>query len=148
MAKEGIGKEFTGIVIVFICHDGSGNILLAKRGKGARDEQGAWELSGGGLKFGEKAEDALAREVREEFCAKIINHEFLGYRDLLRVNDDVQTHWVALDFLVKVNPKAVQIGEPHKCDEIRWVRFGEWPTPLHSQFEATTSKHKVRLARI
>jgi len=78
MIKEGIGKDFTGVVVVFICHDGKGNLLMAKRSKNARDEQGTWEVAGGGLKFGEKVEDALIREVREEFCAKIINQEFLG----------------------------------------------------------------------
>jgi 8-oxo-dGTP pyrophosphatase MutT (NUDIX family) len=145
MAKEGIGLEFTGIAVIFIPHDGKGNILLAKRSKNARDEQGTWELSGGGLKFGERVGDALKREVREEFCSELINAEFLGYRDLLRSHNGNPTHWVALDFLVEIDPKSTAIGEPHKCDEIRWVRFGEWPSPLHSQFLMTVEKNKDKL---
>jgi 8-oxo-dGTP diphosphatase len=148
MAKDGIGKEFTGVVIVFICHDGKGNLLLAKRSKNARDEQGTWEVSGGGLKFGELALDGLKREVQEEFCATIKNQEFLGYRDLLRSDNGTPTHWVALDFLVEVDAQEVKIGEPHKCDEIRWVKYGEWPEPLHSQFLVTLGKHKDRLLNL
>jgi 8-oxo-dGTP diphosphatase len=145
MAKEGIGKEFTGVVVVFICHDGKGNLLVSKRSKNARDEQGTWEFSGGGLKFGEKVEDALAREVKEEFCAEIIAKEFIGYRDLLRSDNGVPTHWVSVDFLVQVDPAAVTIGEPHKCDEIKWVRYGDWPEPLHSQVLVIADKYKDQL---
>lgn len=35
------GEDFTGITIVFLCHDGEGNFLLAKRGAQCRDENGA-----------------------------------------------------------------------------------------------------------
>lgn len=148
MAKEGVGTEFTGVTIVFICHDGTGNFLLAKRSAGARDEQGRWEISGGGLKFGERVEDALVREVREEFCTIIKSQEFLGYRDLLRTHNGRPTHWVTLDFLVEVDREKVAIGEPHKCDEIRWVKFGEWPEPLHSAFLKTIESHKDKLSSL
>jgi ADP-ribose pyrophosphatase YjhB (NUDIX family) len=145
MAKEGIGFEFTGVTIVFICHDGAGNILFAKRSAGARDEHNRWEIPGGGLKFGERAIDGLRREVKEEFCATVKSHEFLGYRDLLRTQNDRPTHWLTLDFLVEVDRNEVAIGEPHKCDEIRWVRYGEWPEPLHSATPATIENSKERL---
>ena len=145
MAKEGIGKEFTGVAIAFICHDGNGNILLAKRSAGARDEHGCWELPAGGLKFGEKVTDALAREVQEEFLTTIKTQEFLGYRDLLRMQNGVPTHWLVLDFLVEVDKDSVRIGEPSKCDEICWVRYGEWPAPMHSAFSASIEKNKARL---
>jgi ADP-ribose pyrophosphatase YjhB (NUDIX family) len=44
-----------------------------------RDEQGMWDGGGGGLKFGEKIEDAVVREIKEEYCATPKKIEFLGY---------------------------------------------------------------------
>lgn len=34
------GISFTGVTTVFVCHDGRGKMLLAKRSQNARDEKG------------------------------------------------------------------------------------------------------------
>ena len=60
------GVDFTGITIVFICHDGGGNFLMAKRSKNCRDEQGNWDIGGGSLEFSENILDTLKREIEEE----------------------------------------------------------------------------------
>ncbi len=149
MAKEGVGTEFTGITIVFFCHDGNGKYLISKRSKNARDEQGAWDPGAGGLKFGERIiEDALARELKEEYCTKPIAIDFLGFRDVHRVHNDKPTHWVGLDFRVQIDPSEVKIGEPHKCDELRWVTYDElvnFSEPLHSQFPFFLEKYADQL---
>src|SRR5690606_24260841 len=31
------------VSVVFVCHDGRGRVLLARRGAGARDEPGTWD---------------------------------------------------------------------------------------------------------
>jgi 8-oxo-dGTP diphosphatase len=131
------GIDYIGVGITFTCHDGSGNILFAKRGKEARDERGAWELAGGGLKFGETLVEGVFRELREEFCVEPEEYKFVGYHDLLREIDGQKSHWVMLDFLIKVDREKVQIGEPHKCDGIGWYALGEHPEPLHSGVPAT-----------
>ena len=56
------GVDFTGVAIVFICHDGNGNILMHKRSQNCRDEQGRWDIGGGSLEFGHLVEDTLKRE--------------------------------------------------------------------------------------
>jgi 8-oxo-dGTP diphosphatase len=149
MTKEGIGTEFTGITVLFFCHDGKGRYLISKRSKNTRDEQGTWDPGAGGLKFNERVvEDALVRELMEEYCTKPIEVNFLGFRDLHRVHDNKPTHWVALDFRVKVDPMTVKIGEPHKCDGLQWVTIKElddFPEPLHSQFPYFLNKYKNQL---
>jgi 8-oxo-dGTP pyrophosphatase MutT (NUDIX family) len=34
---------------VFVCHDGHGRVLLARRGAGARDEPGSWDTGAGAV---------------------------------------------------------------------------------------------------
>ncbi len=131
--------------ICFMCHDGKGNYLLQWRSKNCRDEQDRWDCGGGGLKFGEKAEDAIRREVKEEYGAYPVKAEFLGYRDVFREQNGAQTHWVTLDFRVELNPAAVSIGEPHKVDKLRWVTIPELlnlTEPVHSQLFQTIEKNK------
>lgn len=46
------GEDYTGVSIVYLCHDGKGRYLLAKRSVNCRDEHGVWDCGGGGLEFG------------------------------------------------------------------------------------------------
>lgn len=101
---------------VFVCHDGEGRILLARRSSGARDEAGAWDCGAGAIEFGETFEEAVGREVREEYGVDLLEMETIGARNILR--NDRQSHWIAVIFAVRVDPDLVQIGEPHKFDEL------------------------------
>ncbi|MCF7816017.1 MAG: NUDIX domain-containing protein [Candidatus Pacebacteria bacterium] len=138
--KKGI--DYTGIVVVFACHDGEGNFLFAKRGKGARDAVGMWEINGGGLKFGETVEDSLHRELKEELCTVAINHQFAGFCDLIDTRDGKNNHWLAMIYQVRVDPRAVSIGEPDKCDELLWCSLDNLPSPLHIGVLPTLEKIK------
>lgn len=120
---------------VFVCHDGAGRMLLARRSAGARDEPGRWDCGAGALEFGETFEAAVAREVTEEYATPPLAVDLLGVRNVLRA--DPPSHWVAVVFAVRVDPAAVRIGEPHKFDDLRWFDRGDLPAPLHSQLAAT-----------
>lgn len=128
-----IGIDFTGVCVVFFCHDGQGKFIMAKRSQNSRDERGCWDIGGGGLEFGVSVLDCISKEVKEEYNAEIKNVEFLGYRDVHRENDGKKTHWIALDYKVMVNPEGVRINEPHKFDDLGWFRLSNLPKPLHSQ---------------
>lgn len=139
------GVDTIGIAVSCFCHDGKGNYLLEKRGPGARDEQGAWNPGGGTLDMGEKIEDAVRREMKEEFCVDVINMELMGYRDVMREINGVKSHWVLFDFKVLVDPAQVAIGDPATIDEVRWVTLDSIPTPMHSFFPAYLEKYKDKL---
>ncbi|MGW0665169.1 NUDIX domain-containing protein [Streptodolium elevatio] len=121
---------------VFVCHDGAGRILLARRGPGARDEAGAWDCGAGALEFGETFEAAVTREVREEYVALPSEIRSLGVRNVLR-GDPVESHWVAVVFAVRVDPGEVAVGEPHKFDALDWFAPDRLPEPVHSQLAET-----------
>jgi len=125
------GFDYIGIGITFTCHDGNGKVLFAKRGGGARDQQGVWEIPGGGLKFGETPEVGMLRELKEEFCVEPSEYKFAGFHDIVREHEGKESHWVLLDFVALVDPSQVQIGEPDKCDAIAWHSLVDMPQPIH-----------------
>ncbi len=136
------GEDYTGISIVYFCHDGKGNYLFNKRGKNCRDENGRWDCGGGALEFNDKIEERLKKEIKEEYGTKVIKSQFLGYKDVHRKKGGKNTHWVALHFKVLVDPKTVKNGEPHKFDEVKWFNIKKLPKPLHSQLPFTLIKYK------
>jgi 8-oxo-dGTP diphosphatase len=128
------GIDHIGVSASFIVHDGNGNILLQKRGPKASDEQGAWDIGGGAIEFGESIDETVRREVMEELCSQAIDIKFLTVYDAHREYEDKRTHWIAIIYSVKINPSDVKIGEPDKIDELGWFTSNNLPTPLHSQF--------------
>ena len=132
------GIDFIGVGTVALIHDGKGKFLLQKRGPEARDEQGRWDVCGGSIEFSEHFEDTIHREVKEELCADVQEMEFLTVYDAHReLPDGTQTHWVQIIYAVRVDPKQVKIGEPHKISELGWFTSKTLPEPLHSQFQKT-----------
>lgn len=65
------GVDYIGNAVVYFCHDGKGNFLLAQRSKNARDEQGRWDIGGGGIDFGDTVVDTLKKEIKEEYSTDV-----------------------------------------------------------------------------
>jgi len=139
------GEDYTGVTVVYACHDGKGNYLLNKRGANCRDEQGTWDPGGGGVDFGDTVEGTLRKEIKEEYCADVLGYEFLGFRDVHRIHNKKRTHWIALDFKVLIDPAQVKNGEPHKLDELSWFTLDTLPEPLYSQYPFFLEKYKDKL---
>lgn len=139
------GHDYTGVSIVFACHDGVGNYLFSKRSTECRDEHGTWDPGAGGLEFGDTVEQTLRKEIAEEYCTDVLTYEFLGYRDVHREHEGHTTHWIALDFKVHVDPTKVANGEPHKKEELAWYTLDALPEPMHSQWGVFYQLYKNRL---
>lgn len=139
------GTDFIGVSIVFFCHDGKGNVTLGKRSNQARDENGKWDIGGGGLEHGDTVERRLKQEIKEEYSTNVLAFEFLGYRDVHRQLNGKPTHWITLDFKVLINPKLIKNGEPNKFEEVKMFKLGNFPSPLHSQLSYFLKKYKDRL---
>ena len=140
------GEDYTGVTIVYFCHDGKGNFLLNKRSKNCRDEHETWDPGGGGLEFDDTVENTLKKEIKEEYCTDVIKYDFLGYRDVHREHNGKKTHWIALDFKVLVDRNKVSNGEPHKFDAVEWFTLDKLPSPLHSQFPKFLLDHKDKIS--
>jgi len=130
------GIDFIGVTCVFVCHDGQGNILMHKRSKNCRDEQGRWDTGGGAHEFGVTFEQTVTREIKEEYGADASDLRFLKVFDAHRtLSDGTPTHWVAVVYMALVDPKQVINNEPYKIDEIGWFKLDALPSPLHSQYK-------------
>lgn len=140
------GVDCVGIGVVFFCCDNRGNLLMNQRSKNCRDEHGKWDIGGGSIEFGEKIGDTLKREIKEEYCTDILASEFLGFRDVHRVDEkENKTHWILLDFKVLVDRKKVKNGDLEKHDKIDWFSLDNLPKPIHSQLLTFIKKYKDRL---
>jgi ADP-ribose pyrophosphatase YjhB (NUDIX family) len=146
--REHKGKSFVGVVTCFLLYDKDGYFFMAKRSKNARDEQGKWEIQGGGLKWGQTAMENALREMKEESNAVPKKIEFLGYRDIFRTIDGVATHWISLDFAALVDRKTIKINEPDMFDDSGWFTLSQQPSPVHSQHKETIKDYEDRLNKI
>ena len=127
-----VGVDYTGITTAFYCTDGAGRFLFNKRSKQSRDEQGTWDCGAGKLEFGLSLEENVLKEVREEYGCVGEILEQLPAHAVVREHAGERTHWVAIPFVVRVDPAEVKNNEPHKFDVVEWFTLDNLPTPLHS----------------
>lgn len=141
------GQDYPGVSVVYFCHDGKGNVVMAKRSKNCRDEHGRWDIGAGGINVHDTVEQTLKKEIKEEYGASVLQFEFLGFRDVHRKHNGNDTHWLSLDYKVLVNPEEVINGEPHKFDEIKWFTLEKFPpeNKVHSQIPYFLKKYKDKL---
>ena len=115
----------TGIVFK-LDHEAKKVFVLAnKRGQGAADFQGKWNLPCGYLDFDETLSQACAREIKEETGYDLDPEMF----QLLDINDEPSANKqnVSLRFLTIVDDEDVPAqevlegGEKDEVEEVQWV---------------------------
>lgn len=142
------GIDFIGVSVCFFCHDAEGWYLMHRRTDKCRDEHWTWDFGSGGVRHGESLEQALLRELKEEYDVTPLSHTFLGFREVQRMNGDIPNHWLAFDFRVQVDPAQVRVAEPEKVDAIDWFSIDALPDPLHSAIPGTLAVRYDDLAEV
>lgn len=126
------GVDYVAVSTPFYCINEYGELLMHKRSKNCRDEQGTWDTGSGQLEFGQTPEESVLREVKEEYgCTGEIVEELFPI-SVLRKNNGLDTHWLAIPFIINVKKEEVKINEPEKIDAIGWFTLDNLPQPLHS----------------
>lgn len=125
-------------------------VLLGKRGNvfGA----GTWALPGGHLEFMERADECLAREIKEEMGVTVDSKSFR----LLALTDDLQPesqiHYIHITYRVYLdgydpNKKEVPaICEPDACEEWKWFSINDLPKnifPPHIKIFKTIESQEI-----
>ncbi len=122
------GFDYIGVGVGAVIVNREGRVFLAKRGREARNEKYKWEFPGGSVEFGERLEEALVREVREEYGFEIEVEKLLDVVD--HIIPDEHQHWVSPTFLCAHRSGTPHIREPHKCEEIGWFAVDRIPEDL------------------
>ncbi|MBI2622015.1 NUDIX domain-containing protein [Candidatus Microgenomates bacterium] len=117
------GVDFVGVRIGAVIINKQGKIFLSLRGRKARNDVGKWECPGGALEFGDRMEETIIREIKEEFGFDIEVIEQMDAVDHLIPAE--KQHWVAIAYLCKIKKGKPKILEPHKCAKIGWFTIGE-----------------------
>ena len=115
MGIDYIGAGVGGLII-----NSRNEILLLLRKYGL--EKGKWALPGGKIKFGERVEDALNREINEELGVNsdilnivcVVNHIEFGY------------HYLSPVYTVKLIGDPIN-AEPNKHSELKWFSIYDLP---------------------
>ncbi len=97
-------------------------VLLIRRGH--EPFRGHWTIPGGAIEVGERAEEALVREVQEEAGVVVAPLRLVGtFDNIVRREGRIWFHYVILDYLVRWIS-----GEPAPGDgelDSRWVPLVE-----------------------
>lgn len=121
--KKGI--DYIGVGAGAIIFNKDGKLFLAKRGAETRNEKHRWEFPGGSVEFGETLENALVREIREEYGFVI---EVVQLLDVVNhILPEEKQHWVSPTYICRYKNGKPCIKEPHKCEEIGWFNLGAIP---------------------
>jgi mutator protein MutT len=117
------GTDYIGVGVGAAIFDKNGKLFITKRGKKAKNERGKWEIPGGSVELGETLEQALKREIKEEYGIEIKLLELLGVFDHIIV--DEKQHWVSPSYICILTKGKPKILEPEKCDAIGWFTLKE-----------------------
>ena len=111
-------------VAAVVFHEG--NVLVTKRGN--EPAKGKWGIPGGIVEVGEKAEDAIVREVYEETGIKIRPEKVLTVFDSITRDSEncIRYHYVLIEYLC-----SYQGGEPKAgsdASDVKWIPINKIPS--------------------
>lgn len=141
--KKGI--DFIGVGVGALIFNREGKVFLARRGPKARNESGKWDFPGGSVEFGEKLEDAIKREIKEEFNMDIEVIDFLEVCN--HIIPEEKQHWVSPTFIARIVSGEPRIMEQEKNDKIGWFPIDKTPRPLTKSSEQNYETYLKRFGK-
>ena len=137
------GVDYIGVGVGAILVDPDGKIFLSRRGWKSKNERDLWEFPGGAVEFGEKLDDALQREMAEEYGIEIEVGELLDVVD--HILPDEGQHWISPTFICRIKKGEPKILEPEKCSAIGWFEVDSIPENLSLITQQNLLHYRLRL---
>jgi len=90
-------------------------------------EAGSWETPGGRVDLGERVEDALIREIKEELSVEIKVDKFLGWGEGLNCPNEygIKLHRFVLYFDCEIVSEELKL-DGIEAEESKWVTWDEF----------------------
>jgi 8-oxo-dGTP diphosphatase len=104
-----------GLSVRAVIHDADGRILLLKRSMLSKNYPGKWEFPGGKVDRGEKFNDALVREVREETGLVVRLGTFIGAAKA------EMPHVTAVQLVIEALPEPGAPAISHEHEGLTWA---------------------------
>jgi len=142
------GIDYIGVSAGALIFNKKGEIFLTKRSEQTTNEHGCWEAPGGAVNFGETLQDAIKREIKEEYGVDIILIKQLPAQNHLLPKE--KQHWVPTSFIARIKKgQTPKIMEPEKCDALGWFSLSKLPKPLSviTKLDLNVYKRKMRSSR-
>lgn len=117
------GVDYIGVGVGALIFNDEGKFFMTLRGPKAKNERGKWEIPGGAVEFGETFEQAIVREVKEEYGVTIKVKELLQICD--HIIPEEKQHWVSPTYICEIVAGVPKILEPDKCSDMGWFRIAE-----------------------
>lgn len=144
MSREYPARPIVGVGALILK---DGKLLLIKRG--AKPGQGKWSIPGGLVELGERVQDAVIREVKEECGLDIEIEKLIDVFDSITRDEEgrVQYQFVVVNFLGKI--KGGTLKNADDVLEARWVSLDEVKKyNLTNSFRAFFQKHHETLKQL
>jgi ADP-ribose pyrophosphatase len=136
-----IGTDCIGVGCGALIINDKNETLLLKRTDKSRNRAGFWSKPGGGLEFGDKIEDTVKREIKEEIGVEIEIIKFLCFTE--NILKDENQHWISFNYLAKITEGEVKNMEPEKHEEVKWFALDNLPEKLtHGTLESVNEYFK------
>lgn len=140
------GVDYIGVSVGALIVNKQGEIFLTKRGAKVTNERGTWEIPGGKVHVGETLEEAIKREMKEEYGVDLVlTYQFPAQNHLI---PEEKQHWVPTCFIARCRSgQEPNILEPEKCDAIGWFAIDHLPSPLSIITKLDIRNYKKYLAK-
>jgi len=137
-------RPIVGVGAVLVCNN---RILLEKRK--SEPGRGKWSIPGGLVEIGEKAEQTVIREVKEETNLEVDQPELIDVVNNITLDEDrrIRYHFIIVDYFVKLKGGALKAADD--AAELKWVSFDEvGDYDLTRSFKEFFQKNKQLLEKL
>lgn len=108
--------QFPKAVVGAVIYNATGEILLAESHKWP----GRWVIPGGHVEWGERLEDALILEVKEETGLEVTSVRYLGHQEaIFSESFHKEKHMIFLDFACMTSANDIVTND--ELDTVQWV---------------------------
>lgn len=123
-------------IAICVCRDGK-RILVAEYCEKGRLY---YHPLGGAIEFGERGEEAIRREFREEIAAELTEVRYLGMSENIYTNDELRAHQIVLVYDGRLTDLSLyekeviegdELGAPFKAVWKRLDEFGPKKPPVY-----------------